>query len=152
MKTNPRLVANLPRPLKEFQLESRFDDHLDDVNPDIEALGITVTPSDFMKAHDETAYRCAFCDWVDSECRENNISEYDGSHYDKDDFDTAVADSISEVETELSDVETDINAAQDKLDGLELTDPASDDAARELSELTEKRDALNAEISELEDL
>lgn len=152
MKTNPRLESNLPCPINERQLEDRFDDYLDDCYDHPECMGVTVEPHEFIKTHDETAYRCAFNDWLDSACRNDYIKEYDGSYYDKGDFESAVEATISEVETELEGVENGIISAQEKLNDFELGDPASEPIQEELDELEAQRDELNVEREELEDL
>lgn len=152
MKTNPRLESNLPTPLKEHQLEDKFDDSLDNHYNHPECMGVTVEPHEFLKTHDETAYRCAFNDWLDSECRSDAIKEYDGSYYDKDDFDSAVADTIREVEEALDKVREEITAAQEKLSDFEEDDSAWDALTDKISDLDCVEDALDSELEELEDM
>ena len=126
MKTNKRLLEQLNGcSLSELKLEGRFEEYLDETHDMIEAFGISVFPSDFMKTYDETAYRCEFNNWLDSECGES-IKEYDGEYYGADDFDSALSDAISEVQGEISILEAERENSedpefdkQDELDELE---------------------------------
>lgn len=152
MKTNKRLATNLPRPLSEGQLEDLFDIYLDDSNETVEFMGITLIPHKFLRDNDITAYRCSFCDWLDSEIREGHIREYDGEHYAEDDFTDALSDTLDEIEYEIRELDDKITAAQEKLDDFETGDPAAEPIEEELSRLEAQRDELNAEKEELEEL
>ena len=135
MKTNQRLLKQLGGcRLSESKLEGRFDEFIDETHVMIEAFGISVFPSDFMKTHDETAYRCEFSNWLDSECGES-IKEYDGEYYGADDFNSALSDAISEVEGEISILEAERENSED---------PEFDKQ--------DELDKLETELSELKDL
>ena len=147
MKTNPRLLANLPAPLSEHQLEDRFDDYLDEAYDVIELMGVTVMPHEFLRKHDETAYRCAFNDWLDGEIGESLV-EYDGECYSKDSFDSAVADTVLEIVVEIDEAQERITAAQEEVNDFDEREHYSE----RIRDLESEVEALENEKSNLENL
>jgi hypothetical protein len=53
--------------MNEHAALSQYDDFLDEVYPMINICGYEYSPSRSLKEIDETAYRCGFNDWCDSE-------------------------------------------------------------------------------------
>ncbi len=153
MNTNKRLSLNLPKPLNDRELEERFDEYLDDTNESIEFMGVTLIPHWFLKDNDETAYRCAFNDWLDSECRSNGIVEYNGSYYTGDTFNSSVAETIDEVESEITDVQDKITAAEEKLAEIDDGDAeAREPIEEQLIALRSTEEDLESELEGLKNL
>ena len=66
-------------------LESMFDDCIDETNDFVRICGLEYSPSHVLRAVDPTAYRCGFCDWLDSEVAAGNVFEHkDGTYHDED--------------------------------------------------------------------
>jgi hypothetical protein len=153
MDTNKRLSLNLPKPLDDWALEERFDTYLDETTESIEFMRITLIPHKFLKDNDETAYRCAFNDWLDSEYRSNGIVEYGGSYYDHDAFDFAIDETVDEVETELGGIQDDITAEEEKLDEIDEGDAeAREPIEDKITALRSTEEDLQAELKELNNL
>jgi hypothetical protein len=53
--------------MNEQEALNRYDDFLDDVYPTCQIAGYEYCTSRALKEIDETAYRCGFNDWCDSE-------------------------------------------------------------------------------------
>jgi len=153
MDTNKRLSLNLPSALNDWALEEKFNEYLDATTESIKFMGATLIPSTFLKDYDETAYRCAFHDWLDGECRSNGIAEYDGSYYDYDSLDSAIDETIDEVETELGGIQDDITAAEEKLAEIDEGDAAARDPIEEkLTAMRSTEEDLESELKELNNL
>jgi hypothetical protein len=69
--------------LTERELYERYNDMLDDIYPDLTIADYSYNTSRALKLIDETAYRCGFNDWLDSELGET-IWEKDGEYFDSD--------------------------------------------------------------------
>jgi septation ring formation regulator EzrA len=153
MDTNKRLSLNLPKPLDDWALEERFDSYLDETTESIEFMGVTLIPHRFLKDNDETAYRCAFNDWLDSEYRSNGIVEYGGSYYAYDVIDSAIDETVQDVEAELSSIQDDITAAEEKLAEIDEGDAeAREPIEDKITALRSTEEDLQAELKELNNL
>ena len=111
----------------ESELETMYDEMLDELYGEPECCGITVTPHTFIEEQDPTAYRCGYNDYVDATqetqvkyicpvcgephdddydakfcCQETTIVKYevDGELYDTDEEAQAEADRLNEEEEE----------------------------------------------------
>lgn len=51
----------------EYELESMFDDYLDEVEGTVTLLGLEYSAAEAIKRVDPTAHRAAFLDWLDAE-------------------------------------------------------------------------------------
>jgi predicted TPR repeat methyltransferase len=75
------IIENL-EPIPEHELESMFDEYIDDTNDKIMVLGLEYYPSRVLKMVDSIAYRCGFGDWLDSMIGEGLLTdEIEGQHF-----------------------------------------------------------------------
>jgi len=65
----------------ERDILSRYDDFLDEVYGEVQIGPYKYATSHALKLIDETAYRCGFNDWTDSEIQDNRLIEYKGEYY-----------------------------------------------------------------------
>lgn len=63
--------------LREWELEERYDDMLNEVYGDIELAGLTYSTARTLKLVDPIAYRTGFLDWIDGETGET-LEEIEG--------------------------------------------------------------------------
>lgn len=71
--------------LSESDLETMFDDMLDETNERVKIGQLEYLPSDVLRSVDPVAHRCGFVDWLDSEISEGNVFEDDeGNYHDQD--------------------------------------------------------------------
>jgi hypothetical protein len=70
--------------LSDRELESMFDDFLDETCGEVEIAGLTYSTSRALKEVDPIAYRCGFNDWLDAAITDGVIFEQDGEYYDSD--------------------------------------------------------------------
>jgi len=70
-----------PEPLTDYELHDMYDSMLDECYEDVKIAGLEYTTSNALKNVDETAYRCGFSDWLDSECQNEILKEEDGEYY-----------------------------------------------------------------------
>lgn len=61
--------------LDDSDLESRYDEMLDEVYPEVELPVGSWAMSDLLQRLDPIQYRCGFNDWLDSEVHDGNILE-----------------------------------------------------------------------------
>lgn len=88
-------------PQEYADLTNEYDEFLDECYSDVcEALPVNVTGSELLKAHDETAYRCGFNDWLDS----YDYTTLD-AYKDAEEVIEALEDEIAEIEQEIEALE-----------------------------------------------
>ncbi len=79
--------------LTEIELEDTFEDEMDDCYSMVEIMGFNFSQIRALKELDPCAYRQAFLDWLDSECKNNNLTELaNGDHI--------VTDNLEELESD----------------------------------------------------
>lgn len=91
------LETRIQDELTAIDIDSRYDDMLDDVYPDLEIAGMSFCTSHALKKLDPTAYRCGLSDWLDSE----NFVEINGDYYEADDCERIKDEMISEIECQM---------------------------------------------------
>lgn len=123
----------LPRPLSDDQLESLYNQMLDDCTEPATALGITVAASEFVKTHDPVAYRCGLSDWLGTDDR---VVEFEREYYDGEEFRDAVAEAIDKVVAEIERLEEEREALEDERNWPRATELA------ELETVLEKLESL----------
>lgn len=67
--------------LSDSELHELFDSMLDDCYGNVRIASYEYATSHALKNLDETAYRCGFNDWLDSEVSEGNIIEQNDTYY-----------------------------------------------------------------------
>lgn len=72
--------------LSEIDVESAYDNFLDECYPEVYVAGSKYTTSMVLKQIDPTAYRCGLCDYIDSQCKDREWVEINDKYYDYDDF------------------------------------------------------------------
>lgn len=72
-----------PEPISDSEMESRFDDMLDEVYGEVNICGCIYLASRVLAKIDPIAYRCGLNDWTDAE-NENTLyyNGEDGEWYD----------------------------------------------------------------------
>jgi len=68
-------------------IDQRYDEFLDCEGP-VSVAGLEYYPSRILSEIDPTAYNCGLSDFIDNE----DLVEYDGEYYDRNDFDEAESD------------------------------------------------------------
>lgn len=66
------------RYISEYEAEKLYIEFLNEVEPPIYLCGLEYSPAQVLAAVDETAFRCGFLDWLDSEGLTTDESEADG--------------------------------------------------------------------------
>jgi hypothetical protein len=70
--------------LTDRDLEERFNEFLDEVNPTVIICGLEYEPSDVLKSTDPVGYRVLMSNWLDEEISQDVIFEHsDGSYHDE---------------------------------------------------------------------
>jgi hypothetical protein len=137
------LNAHIASECRPVDVERRYADMLDEIYSFDKVGGpfAGMLPSCVLREVDPTAYRCGKNDWLDSE----DITEVDGEYYDNDDLDRAKAEFIEGKESELSDLENELDEMENGEDapGEQVTQSA-------LDSLAERIRRAKAEIAELE--
>lgn len=83
-----------PEPLTDRDIDSRFDDHLNEIYPECKIAGFEYETSRALKAVDPTAYRVTRADWLSYESDEEehrsstSIIEFENEYYDGCEFRT----------------------------------------------------------------
>lgn len=103
------LETRIAEELESIDVDSRYDDFLDDVYPDLTIAGMSFSTSRALKELDPTAYRCGMNDWIDSE----NFVEINGDYYDADDCERIKDEMLSEIESRIEAVEEEISEEED---------------------------------------
>lgn len=62
-------------------IESLYDDMLDDTHGIVSIAGMEYSTSDALKRLDPIAYRCGLTDYIDSLLTDGEIEEIDGDYY-----------------------------------------------------------------------
>lgn len=65
------------RYIDEYEAEELYIEFLNEVEPPIFLCGLEYSPAQVLAAVDETAFRCGFLDWLDSEGLTTDESEED---------------------------------------------------------------------------
>lgn len=120
--------------LKPVDTDERYNDMLDEIYS-LESVGgpfAHMQASRVLKEVDPIAYRCGKNDWMDGE----DIREFDGKEYDGRDLDNARDEAADELDSELTDLENELEELEE-----------GDDAEKE--ELKKKIAAMQADISAL---
>lgn len=109
--------------LTDQDLESRYDDMLDEAYPDLTIAGLSYSTSNALKEIDPTAYRCGFNDWLDSEVGET-VFEVGGEY-----FDSEVPNLSPEKSHMLRDLKGIVSELQDTMrsDPAEYTEHGTDE-------------------------
>lgn len=69
------------KPLSDRELDSMYQEFLDDVYPDCSIAGYNYSTSLALREVDPTAYRCGFNDWLDAEVSDERLYERDGEYF-----------------------------------------------------------------------
>jgi len=103
MKHRDAILARLNDEATEISdatLRSQYDDSLDSCCDEVKIGNLRYSPSQVLKAVDQTAYRCGFVDWLDSEGE--RVVDIDGTYWDRESVEDALDDWESELEDEIS--------------------------------------------------
>lgn len=119
--------------LKAIDVDSRYDDMLDDIYPDCTVAGMSFATSRALKELDPTAYRCGLGDYISEE----NFVEINGEYYDGDECETVKDDLVSETESRIEAVEEDLEQE------MSCEEPNGEDVSDFNSRLAELRQELN---------
>jgi hypothetical protein len=65
--------------ISERELHERYDEFLNEINPEVFINGFGYDPADCLKHIDPIAYRRGFNDWLDSES--DTYIEHNGEYY-----------------------------------------------------------------------
>lgn len=125
------LIRHVTEECERVDLEARYDEMLDECYSfkDVGGIFSNMSPSRVLKEVDPTAYRCGMNDWEDSE----GLVEIGGDYYEQDKVDTARDGFVDNLESELSDLETELHHAEiDKIACAENEQLAADAKVRQL--------------------
>ena len=136
-----KLEQRISDELTAIDLESRYDDFLDEIYPDCTVAGMNFCTSRAIKELDPIAYRCGMSDWESDE----GFVEIDGDYYDQSECEKIRDELVSELESEVEDLETEIGeisvefnespeAAKDSQDQILSRQNAISDLEREIKE------------------
>ena len=121
--------------LTELDVDSMYDDMLDECY-DLSEVGgpfSHMLASKVLEECDPIAYRCGFPDWLDGE----RFYEVDGEYYHGPDLERVKDELISELETELSDLQEELEEEEPETDGWSETYHRQQDKMTEINELEE---------------
>lgn len=105
-----KLEQRISDELTAIDLESRYDDMLDEIYPDCEIAGMSFCTSRALKELDPTAYRCGMSDWESSE----GFIEIGGDYYEQSECEKIRDELVSELESEIEDLESDIETEREE--------------------------------------
>lgn len=151
---NTEVLKRLRDDYAPINMEARYDDMLNECYSfeSVGGLFKYFLPSKVLQEMDETAYRCGFNDWLDSERQDSVFDTGEDEYYDLDEARKAYQDVIDELDAQRSDLEqdleendADIDSISDEVESIERTE------LQERSRRLEKEiAALNNQISALE--
>ena len=121
--------------LTELDTHSMYDDMLDECY-DLSAVGgpfSHMLASKVLEECDPVAYRCGFSDWLDGE----RFYEVDGEYYLGPDLERIKDELIDELETELSDLQEELESEEPETDGWSEAYQRQQDMMIEINELEE---------------
>ncbi len=136
---NTRIDKKLVKEYRVADTEAAFDEMLDECYSFNSVGGPFqyLRASEVMKEMLPTDYRCGHVDWLDSECSDDRYYEAsDGNHYDAKSVNDAAGEVVDEINDEIKELE------------MQLGDEEDDD---KISELEKQIEALNEELSDVED-
>jgi hypothetical protein len=100
-----KLIERVKSELNAVDIESLFDEMLDDTYGDCEIAGMYFQTSRALKELDPTAYRCGCSDYIDSLIGESLSDEIAGEYYQKEEVDE-IREELEAKEQEENDKET----------------------------------------------
>ena len=84
-------IEKIEKNLANIDVESNFDEYIDETNEMVTILGMKYSPSTVLQDTDPTAYRCCLADYIDSEQSNGTLSdEINGEYYDKSEVDDLI--------------------------------------------------------------
>ena len=101
---NNKLEQRISDELTAIDLESRYDDFLDEIYPDCTVAGMSFCTSRAIKELDPTAYRCGMSDWESDE----GFVEIDGDYYDQSECEKIRDELVSELKSAIEAIEEDL--------------------------------------------
>tara|TARA_R110002020_G_scaffold471437_1_gene698546 strand:+ start:3751 stop:4188 length:438 start_codon:yes stop_codon:yes gene_type:complete len=128
---NNELEFNLTTYDRE-EIESEYEDFLDECYPDQEAFGVIVSSRDYKDHLDPIAFRCGCNDWSSEEFEETSLGYLKKDHFV--DFQNALYDLRSEIEEEIESLEDSLGLLSDD----EIYESNIESIELELDELREK--------------
>ncbi len=96
-----KLEQRISDELTAIDLESRYDSMLDECYPEIKIGYLTFSPSRVLAELDPIAYRCGMSDWESSE----GFIEIGGDYYEQSECEKIRDELVSELESEVADLE-----------------------------------------------
>lgn len=121
--------------LTALDVDSMYDDMLDECY-DLSTVGgpfSHMLASKVLEDCDPVAYRCGFTDWLDSE----RFYEVDGEYYHGTDLERIKDELVDELETELSDLQEELEDEEPETDGWSEAYHRQQDKMTEINELEE---------------
>ena len=121
--------------LTELDVNSMYDDMLDECYS-FDSVGGPfeyLRPSAVLKEMSPTTHRCGFTDWLDGE----RFYEVDGEYYHGPDLEWVKDELIDELETELSDLQEELEEEEPETDGWSEAYHRQQDKMTEINELEE---------------
>jgi DNA repair exonuclease SbcCD ATPase subunit len=144
-ETIAAMLAHIESECTAIDREAQFDAMLDECYS-FESIGgpfAYMSPSSVLKECDPTAYRCGVNDWADGE----GWVEINGSNYQGEEAEKARDEFIEKMESELSDLETELEEAKETQYPEDSDDSELAPLQAEIAELTAKAEELNAQIA-----
>lgn len=116
-QTENNLLAFVVSECKAINIEERYEETLRELYGDVNVCGMEMDAVRVLKEMDPTAYRCGVNDWEDSE----GFVEIEGDYYESGDVDEARDEFVSNLESEVSDLEDEIAELTEAEDGADWT-------------------------------
>jgi hypothetical protein len=105
-----KLETRIQDELDEIDIDSQYDDFLDEIYPDCTIAGMDFFTSRVLKELDPTAYRCGKNDWISSE----NFVEINGDYYNFDECERVKDNFVFEIESEIEALEEEVSEEEDE--------------------------------------
>lgn len=112
-------------------MEQRFRDSLDSCYPVVTVGGLEFAPSRVMEELDPVAFRCGVADSSDHE----NVYEIGGDHYDTREVDEARDEFVADLQSELDEAQTGLDAENNLEDGEERNEETVANLTAEIARL-----------------
>ena len=139
---NAKLKQRIQDNLTALDTEELYANMLDDCYGEVEIAGMTFQTSRALKELDPTAFRCGMVDYIDS----LSLVEIDGDYFEFDACDAERDELISELESEISDLEEKLLENEKDIKNEVISEEAGQN---ESESLQAQINALNNEIAEI---